>query len=193
MLGKEVDSAGHVKSFSAGTVIINFRSYIRSIPIVLSGSIRIIRTDEEGNEILLYYIKPGESCIMSLLAGISNDTSKIKAVVEEDVELLLLPVDKAKKWIREYPEWTDFIFGLYQKRFEDLLEVVNALAFQKTDTRLMHLLYQKSSLYNSEEIRITHQQLSEELGITREAVSRVLKQMEKDKLVLLSRNKITLM
>ncbi len=193
LLNKEVYKSGQVLFFAADTVILNINAYISSIPIVLSGSIRVIRTDDEGNEILLYYIKPGESCIMSFLAGIHNDTSKIKAIVEEDVEVLLIPVHKANEWIKEFPEWTDFIFSLYQKRFEELLEVVNALAFQKLDARLLHLLGQKSTLFNSKEISITHLQLAEELGVSREAVSRVLKQMENEKLIILSRNKITLL
>lgn len=193
LLKKEVYATGQIKLFPAHTVILNMDAYIKSIPIVLSGSIKVIKTDEEGREILLYYIKPGESCIMSFLAGIHNDTSKIKAVVEEDAEILLIPVNKAGEWIKEFPEWTDFIFALYQKRFEELLEVVNAVAFQKVDARLLHLLKQKSSLFHTKEISVTHQQLADELGITREAVSRVLKQMEKDKLISLGRNKILLM
>ncbi len=193
LLKKEVFASGQIKSFPADTVIVNLNSYIKSIPIVLSGSIKVIRTDEDGREILLYYIKAGESCIMSFLAGIHNDTSKIKAIVEEEAEVLLIPVNKASEWIKEFPEWTDFIFALYQKRFEELLEVVNAVAFQKVDARLLHLLKQKSSLFQSKEITVTHQQLAHELGITREAVSRVLKQMENDKLISLGRNKISLM
>lgn len=193
LLNKEVYASGQIKSFPADTVILNLNAYIKSIPIVLSGSIKVIRTDEDGREILLYYIKAGESCIMSFLAGIHNDTSKIKAIVEEDAEVLLIPVNKASEWIKEFPEWTDFIFALYQKRFEELLEVVNAVAFQKADARLLHLLKQKSSLFQSKEIAVTHQQLADELGITREAVSRVLKQMENDKLISLGRNKISLM
>jgi CRP/FNR family transcriptional regulator len=193
ILNKEAFQSGEIKSFAAGSVILNIDAYIKSIPIVLSGSLKVIKTDDEGREILLYYIKPGESCIMSFLAGIHNDTSKIKAIVEEDVKLLLIPVDKASKWIKEFPEWSDFIFELYQKRFEDLLEVVNSVAFQKLDVRLYHLLKQKSQLFRSKEIKVTHQQLADELGITREAVSRVLKMMENEKLIILSRNKISLM
>jgi CRP/FNR family transcriptional regulator len=193
LLNKEVYATGQVKNFVAGSVILDFNTYIRSIPIVIKGSIKVIRTDEEGREILLYYIRPGESCIMSLLAGMHNDTSKIKAIVEEEAEVLLIPVDKASNWIKEFPEWTDFIFTLYQKRFEELLDVVNAVAFQKVDVRLLHLLKQKSSLYQSKEITVTHQKLADELGISREATSRVLKQMENDKLISLSRNKITLL
>ena len=192
LLNEEVYQSGQINTFSAGTVIQNIHSYIRSIPIVLSGSIKVIQTDDDGQEILLYYIKPGESCIMSFLAGIHNDTSKIKAIVEEDAEILLIPVEKAGEWIRKFPEWTDFIFNLYQKRFEELLNVVNAVAFQKMDVRLMQLLNQKAGLYKSKDISITHQQLADELGTTREAVSRVLKQMENSQLISLSRNRITL-
>ncbi|MBK9249944.1 MAG: Crp/Fnr family transcriptional regulator [Ignavibacteria bacterium] len=193
ILNKEAYTSGQVKFFPADTVILDINSYIHSIPIVLKGSIKVVRTDEEGREILLYYIKPGESCIMSFLAGIHQDTSKIKAIVEEDVELLLIPVQKASEWIRDYPEWSDFIFGLYQKRFEELLGVVNALAFQKLDSRLLQLLRQKASLYQSKEVSITHQQLADELGVSREAVSRVLKIMENEALITLSRNKIFLL
>ncbi len=132
LLNKAVYESGQVKKFPAETVILNLNSYIKSIPIVLSGSIKVIRTDDDGKEILLYYIKPGESCIMSFLAGLHNDTSKIKAIVEEDAELLLIPVDKASDWIREFPEWSDFIFSLYQKRFEELLEVVSEILRQKS-------------------------------------------------------------
>jgi CRP/FNR family transcriptional regulator len=193
LLNEEVYASGQVKFFPADTVILNANAYIKSIPIVLSGSIKVFRTDDDGKEILLYYIKAGESCIMSFLAGINNNTSKIKAIVEEDAEILLVPVNKASEWIKQFPEWTDFIFNLYQKRFEELLEVVNAVAFQKVDARLLHLLNQKSSLFQSKEITVTHQQLADDLGITREAVSRVLKQMENDKLIHLGRNKISLM
>lgn len=193
LLKKEVYQSGLVKSFPEGTVILDFDAYIKSIPIVLTGSMKVIRTDEEGREVLLYYIKPGESCIMSFLAGIHQDKSKIRAIVEEDAELLLIPVHKASEWIKEFPEWTDFIFNLYQKRFEELLEVVNAIAFQKLDVRLLHLLSQKSSLFQSKEISVTHKQLADELGVTREAVSRILKQMENEKLLSLGRNKISLL
>ena len=192
-LKKEIAEAGYSKSFAAGSVIVNIHSYIKTIPVVISGSIKVIKTDEAGNEILLYYITAGQSCIVSVLASMNNETSKIKAVVEEDAEILMLPTQKTKEWIRTYPEWTDFIFNLYQKRFDELLEVLNAVAFQKIDARLLHLLKQKKQLYQSTEINVTHQQLADELGITREATSRVLKQMEHNGMLQLSRNRIMLM
>ena len=192
-LVKEIEESGNLKHFAAGEVIVNMDSYIKNIPVVVSGSIKVIRTEEDGREILLYYLTPGESCIVSILAGMKNETSKIKAIVEEDAELMLIPADKAKEWVKNYPDWTDFIFNLYQKRFEELLDVVNSVAFQKIDTRLLHLIKQKTQLYQSKEISVTHQQLADELGITREATSRVLKQMEKENLLILSRNKIELL
>jgi CRP/FNR family transcriptional regulator, anaerobic regulatory protein len=180
------------KTLPAETVLMQSNSYVRSIPVVLSGSMRVMRQDDDGREVLLYYIKPGESCIMSILAGIHDDTSKVKLVVEEDSEVLMLPVAKASEWIKVYPEWADFIFKLYHKRFEELLDVINAVAFQKLDDRIVTLLKRKAGVYGSNEFSITHKQLAEELGTTREVISRLLKQMEKQQLITLSRNKITL-
>lgn len=191
-LKKIIDQYGLIKSFAAGSVILDINAYIKSIPIVLSGSIKVIRTDEEGREILLYYIKAGESCIMSFLAGMHNDTSKIKAIVEEDAELLLIPPDKARLWIKEFPEWADFIFNLYQKRFEELLEVVNAVAFKKMDERLLDFIKKKSEITQSRTLNITHEQIANELGTARVVVSRLLKQLEDNGLVILGRNKISL-
>src|SRR5689334_25221912 len=166
LLRNEIRSFGQVKTFPAGHVILNENQYIQLIPIVLKGSLRVMRTDENGHDMLLYYIQPGESCIMSFLGGIHHETSKVSAVVEEDTEILLIPVSKAEEWVKEFPEWTDFIFRLYHKRFEELLAVVNAVAFQKLDDRVLHLLQQKSKLFQSKEIKITHQQLADELGST---------------------------
>jgi len=192
LLRDEIRSFGQVRTFPAGAVILNENHYIQLIPIVLKGSLRVMRTDENGREMLLYYIQPGESCIMSFLGGIHHETSKVSALVEEDAEILFIPAEKAGEWVKEFPEWTDFIFRLYHKRFEELLSVVNAVAFQKLDDRILHLLQQKSKLFQSKEINITHQQLADELGSTREVVSRLLKQMENEELVKLSRNKIRL-
>ena len=193
LLKEEISQYGQLKKFPAGSVILQEDSYIKGIPLVLNGSLKVMRTDPQGHEILLYYITPGESCIMSFLGGIHNETSKIKAIVEEDAEILFIPVEKASEWVKKFPEWSDFIFRLYHKRFEELLTAVNAIAFQKLDSRLLQLLRQKADLYQSKDIKITHQQLADELGTAREAVSRVIKQMENEGLVKLARNKITIL
>ncbi len=180
------------KNYPAGSVILNENAYIRAIPLVTQGSIKVIRTDEDGREILLYYIKSGESCIMSFLGGLHNETSKVKAEVEEDAEILFLPIDKVSLFIKDYPQWLDYIFRLYHKRFEELLDMVNAIAFKKVDERLLSLLHKKSELTGSRTLQVTHEQLANELGTARVVVSRLLKQLEEEGVVQLGRNRITL-
>lgn len=181
------------KNYEAGHVIVNENAHIRSIPIVTKGVLRVIRTEEDGREILLYYIKAGESCIMSFLGGLHNETSKVKAEVEEDAEILFLPVDKVSLFIKEYPQWLDYIFRLYHKRFEELLEIVNEIAFKKVDERLLNLLRKKADLTQSKTLSITHEQLANELGTVRVVVSRLLKQLEENGALKLGRNKITML
>jgi CRP/FNR family transcriptional regulator len=129
---------------------------------------------------------------MSFLGGLHNDTSKIKAEIEEDAEILFLPIEKVKLLIREYPQWLEYIFRLYHKRFEELLEVVNAVAFKKVDERLLLLLDKKVDLNNNKTVFITHEQLANELGTARVVVSRLLKQLEDNGKVKLGRNKIVI-
>lgn len=184
---------GFSKTFNEGEIILNENAYMKAIPIVIKGNIKVFRVDDDGREILLYYINTGESCIMSFLGGIHQDTSKVKAVAEEETEILFIPIQKVTDLIKEFPEWLDYIFRLYHKRFEELLEVVNAVAFKKMDERLLNLLKNKSNISNKKIIAITHEQLANELGTARVVISRLLKQMESERLILLGRNKITLL
>jgi len=181
------------KEYEAGSVILDENASIRSIPIVTKGTLKVIRTEEDGREILLYYIKAGESCIMSFLGGMHNVATIGKAEVEEDAEILFLPMDKVSLFIKEYPQWLDYIFRLYHKRFEELLEIVNAITFKKIDERLLNLLIKKRELTENNILHITHEQLANELGTARVVVSRLLKQLEEIGKVRLGRNKITLM
>lgn len=192
-LKEKLTEFGFIKSFAEGETILNENAYIRAIPIVLTGSIGVMRSENDGREILLYYIKAGESCIMSFLGGIHNDTSKVKAIAEEATEILFIPIDKVNLLIKEYPQWLDYIFKLYHKRFEELLEVVNDVAFKKMDERLFNFLKKKSEISDSKTINITHEHLAQEMGTARVVVSRLLKQMEEEGLLVLGRNKITLM
>lgn len=182
-----------VKNYEAGDVILDENARIRSIPIVTKGSIKVLRTEEDGREILLYYIKAGESCVMSFLGGLHGETSKVKAEVEEDAEILFLPTEKVTALIKTHPEWLDYIFKLYHKRFEELLEMVNEVTFKKVDERLLSLLYKKSELNNSKVVNTTHEQLANELGTARVVVSRLLKSLEEDGKLKLGRNKIELL
>jgi len=180
------------KTYQEGDVILDENASIRSIPIVMKGLLKVTRTEEDGREILLYYIKAGESCIMSFLGGMHNEKSIVRAEVEEDAEILFLPVDKVSLFIKEYPEWLDYIFRLYHKRFEELLDIINAIAFKKVDERLLNLLTKKSENLNSTTITVTHEQLANELGTARVVVSRLLKQLEDAGKLKLGRNKIIL-
>jgi len=182
-----------VKEYRAGDIILNENAYIRAIPMVAKGSIRVLRTDEDGREILLYYIKAGESCIMSFLGGIHHETSKVRAEVEEDAEIYFLPIDKVTQFIREYPQWLDYIFRQYHRRFEELLDVVNAIAFKKVDERLLLLLHKKAELTGSKTLLVSHEQMANELATARAVVSRLLKKLEEDGVVRLGRNKIELL
>lgn len=184
---------GFAKHYKAGDLITDEKSYIRSIPIVKSGSVKVVRTEEDGRELLLYYLQPGESCIMSFLGGLHKEKSKVRLEIEEDAEIIFLPIEKVSAFLREYPEWMDYIFRLYNQRFEDLLEVVNAIAFKKVDERLMGLLQTKSELIGSRTLQVTHEQLANELGTARVVVSRLLKQLELNHKVQLGRNRIILL
>lgn len=192
-LREKLNEYGQLKSFKSGEIILNENSNIRSIPLVISGSLKVIRTDEEGREILLYYIKAGESCIMSFLGGLHHETSKVRAEIEEDADIIFLPIDKVSLFIKEYPQWLDYIFKLYHRRFEELLEVINAIAFKKVDERLVLWLTKKAQLTGSKLIVASHEQIANELGTARVVVSRLLKQLEEEKKVVLGRNKIELL
>ena len=159
----------------------------------MNGILKVIKTEEDGREILLYYIKPGESCIMSFLGGIHNETSKVRAEVEEDAEIMFLPINKVSLFIHEHPQWVDYIFKLYHKRFEELLNIIDEIAFKKVDERLLNLLNKKVALTQSTTIQITHEQLANELGTARVVVSRLLKQLEEIGEVELGRNKIRIL
>ena len=190
---REIKAHSYTKTYEPGTVLFNEGDFVKHLPIVLSGSIKIVRESEDGKEIYLYTILPGESCLMSFLGAMSHEKSKVRAIVDEKAELLLIPSDIAAKWIDEYPSWNRFILQLYNKRLEELLDTVNAIAFQKMDQRILEALNRKYKTSGNKEISITHQQLADELGTHREVVSRLLKQLEKEKKVALSRNKITIL
>ncbi|KPH13999.1 Crp/Fnr family transcriptional regulator [Chryseobacterium sp. ERMR1:04] len=183
---------GTIKEYKHGEIILDEKASVQSIPIVMKGMMKVIRTEEDGREILLYYIQAGESCIMSFLGGMHNEKSIVRAEIEETSEILFLPVDKVSLFIQQHPEWLDYIFRLYHKRFEELLDIINAIAFKKVDERLLNLLLKKSELSQSKTIIVTHEQLANELGTARVVVSRLLKQLEDMGKVQLGRNKITL-
>lgn len=189
---EELKLAGRVKKLKEGEVLFEEQSYIRSIPIILNGSVRVYQTDDDYREMLLYYLREGDTCIMSVMGALYNETSRLRAVANEESEVLLLPVERAGILMKNYPEWIEYLFRVYHQRFEELLDVVNAVAFKKMDERLLRYLQKASSVQKSNTIEITHEELANEMGTARVVISRLLKQMEKEGLVELGRNRITL-
>jgi CRP/FNR family transcriptional regulator len=129
---------------------------------------------------------------MSFLGGLHNENCRIKASVEEDAEILFLPIDKFSLFMKEYPQWLEYIFQLYHKRFEELLEIIDAISFKKVDERLWMLLNKKREVSGKMILNVSHEQLANELGTARVVVSRLLKLLEEDGKLKLGRNKITL-
>jgi len=181
------------KILKEGEVIVSDNAFVTDIPIVTKGSLKVMRKEEDGREILLYYVKAGESCVMSLLWGWNDERCRIRALAEQDSEILFLPVSKVNLFINEHPQWLNYIFRLYNKHFEELLKIIDEVAFRKVDERLLNLLKKKGQLTGSALINVTHEQLANELGTARVVVSRLLKQLEEEGRVVLGRTKIQLM
>ena len=181
-----------LKKLRADDWMVDIGDPIVYMPLLLKGQLRILREDEEGHELLLYYIRPGETCAMSLTCCSGNAVSNVRAVAEEDTELLLLPIQIIDEWTTKYPSFKSFILKTYQKRFEELLNTIDSIAFHNLDDRLSQLLKQKSEKEGSE-LKTTHQELANQLNSSREVISRLLKQMERKGKIHMGRNKITLL
>jgi len=189
----EIEKKGVPVSVKAGSVILDIGQTVRTMPIILSGTIRVSRTEEDGREILLYYVNPNESCAMTFTCCMQQHTSEIKAVAEEDVEMLAIPVNTMDEWMAKYPSWKSFVMRTVQNRFHELLKTIDQIAFQKLDERLVNYLKEKSKTTGSSLINISHEQIAKELASSREVISRLLKKLETDKKLLLYRNQIKLM
>ncbi len=172
--------------------MLDFGNYIRTIPLVVSGSIKIVRENENGNELLMYYLGQGDTCAMSLTCCMSHSKSEIRAIADTDVELFMIPVEKVDEWMFKYKSWKSFIMQTYSKRFSELLATIDSIAFLKMDERLIRYLQDKFEKLGNKEIHITHQEIATDLNTSREVVSRLLKQLEKRGEVVLGRNKIEL-
>lgn len=190
-LWSNLEEAGTGKLIKKGEVLLRENAPVYSIPIVLSGAVKVSQMDED-KEMLLYYLKKGDMCIMSFLGGLYSENSKIKAVAVENSEVLLIPVNQIGKLMKEQPEWTEYIFEVYHHRFNELLEVISAVAFKKMDERLLAFIRRKAEITGTSELEITHEEIARELGTARVVVSRLLKELEKKSIVTLSRNRITL-
>ncbi len=192
-LVEEIEKVGILKKLEAGVELMRPGMPVRSIPIILSGSLRIMRQDEEGKETFLYFLTKGDTCAMSLTCCAANRPSSVRAVAEDATELMLVPVEKLDYWMSIFPSWKTFVFQAYQRRFEDLLEAVDSLAFQRMDERIWRLLKKKAALQEKRYVYATHQELADELNTSREVVTRLLKKLEGMGKIKTHRNRIELM
>ncbi len=173
----EINENAVVKTIPENTEILREGQYIKVIPLVISGLIKVF-TRYEYKELLLYYIEPRESCIMSFSAGLRNEPSKIYAVTEESTTALLLPIDKVVQWTKQYPDINVLFFQQFNLRYSDLLDTINHLIFKQLDKRLVDYLVKKAVLNKSGSLKISHRQIASELGTAREVISRLMKKLE---------------
>lgn len=189
-LVKEIEKEGKLKSFEAGEVIIQAGQLIQYIPLLLEGTIRIYRIDEEGDELLMYYLGEGETCAMTLNCCMGQKRSEVEAEAESKSTVLFIPVAKMEQWNQKYPSWRNFILESYQERMLELITTIDKIAFKKLDERLVDYLDKESSLGENGEVLKTHKEIARDLNSSRVVISRLLKQLEKQGDLKLERNKI---
>ncbi len=170
--------------------ILNIGDYVKIVPLVIEGRIKVMRNDESGKEVLLYYINPGESCALSIAAGLNNQKSAAYAITNNETKLLTIPIGKLDSMIKTYPYFNKFVLELFHQRFNELIDFIDAISFKNVDTRLIKYLKKSLTPENDNFIYATHKQIAEGLGTAREVVSRLLKQLEKEGKIKNHRGKI---
>lgn len=178
---------------NAGTVIMRTGQYIKSTVLVLSGSIKIYRQDEDGGEFFMYYLQPGQACAISMICAAKNKQSQIIAKVVEDAELVMIPLHLMDKWMMEHRSWYEFVIETYRSRFEEVLTVVDSIAFRAMDERLEFYLKRHKEACGCQDLKLSHQEIANELNTSREVISRLLKKLEQRGSLKLHRNHIELL
>ncbi len=178
-----------IEEIDADTILLSEGSYVKKIPLLLDGSVRVRKSDESGKEIILYHIQPGESCILSITGCLNMKQSKAEAIVEAPSRMILVSAEKVREWNDKYKSWRGFVQQLYYQRLDVLLDLVDAIAFRQVDERLLDKLREFASKHGNA-IPLTHQKLAAEIGSAREVVSRLLKQLEIQGIVKLDRGTV---
>lgn len=186
----EIENIGKIANYNANDIIIDINQTLKFIPLLLSGNIKILREDPEGNELLIYFLEAGETCTMSLTCCMGTTKSKIRAVAEMDSTLIMIPVQNMQKWFHNNESWRNFILESYQTRFDEMLQAIDNIAFMKMDQRLYKYLINKTILHESKTVNVKHQDIAEDLHTSRVVISRLLKQLENENKIKLRRNKI---
>jgi CRP/FNR family transcriptional regulator len=192
-LQKEILQVGLYKKVSEGAELIDIGSTITFMPLVISGAIKILREDEKGDELILYFIEQGDTCAMTITCCLGTSKSKIRAVAETEVELLMIPIEKISHWMNTYKTWQDFVLQSYQERMQELLEAVDTIAFLNMDERLLKYLKEKAIVNKNEVIQVTHKEIANDLHTSRVVISRLLKALENKGEIQLNRNQVKLL
>lgn len=192
-LQEAIATAGELRSYAAGQTVMDYGDYIRFVPLIVEGSIKVLRQSDSGNELFLYYLNEGETCAMAFICCMMQKKSEIRTVAEEDTTIIMIPLKNMEDWMTRYQSWKNYIMLSYNSRFHELFNALDNIAFLKLDGRLLKYLANKAQTTNSKELSITHQDIARELNASREAISRLLKKMEQMNLLQLGRNKISLL
>ena len=178
-----------IKHLEAGDPVIQTGQYIKSNILLLNGLLKVYREDDEGNEFLMYYLEPGSACALSMMCTARNETSQVKAKAVQPSDVVLVPAQLSEQWLTKYKSWHNFVIGTYRERFEELLQTLDSIVFKSLDERLLFYLKRHVQV-SGPEIRLSHQQIADELNSSREVISRLLKKLEQTGAVTLHRNYI---
>lgn len=187
---EEIVRIGTLKSVKAGDRIIEIGEYVTGMPLLISGAIKILREDTQGDELLLYFLERGDTCAMTLNCCMGRTKSEIRAVAETDVTFIMIPIEKMEEWTAKYRTWRNFVFESYHSRLTEMLDAIDAIAFLNMDQRLMRYLRDKAMVNGREDIQSTHQQIAYDLHTSRVVISRLLKKLELEGKISMQRNKI---
>lgn len=189
---EEILNEAKFQEIPSGTTILRAEQYVKVIPLVIKGMIKVFTSSGE-KELLLYYIQPGESCVMSFASGLKNEPSKVHALTVEDTAVLLMPVDKVAVWSKLYPELNTLFFQQFNLRYADLLETINHVLFDKLDQRVYEYLKSKAAITGRRALKMPHKSIAADLGTAREVVSRILKKLESEKRIAIVNNEIEIL
>lgn len=189
----EIAELAHLMEFKENEVLIDFGQYVKGIPLLISGAIKIMREDFDEGELLLYFLERGDTCAMTMACCVGEKKSEIRAIAENDGVVAMIPVGKMEEWMGKYKSWRAFVFDSYNSRFNELLSAIDNIAFKHMDERLENLLREKGKVNNSKILTQTHQEIAYELNSSRVVISRLLKAMENDGKIRLNRNNIELL
>ncbi len=187
---REINEVGTFKEVSEGYKLMEVGQYIKAMPLLIEGAIKILRDDEDGDELLLYFLERGDTCAMTLTCCIGDTKSEIRAIAELDTKLIMVPIQKMEEWTAKYKSWRNFVFSSYHGRLMEMLNTIDSIAFLKMDERLLKYLANKSKITDSITIQSTHQEIAYELHTSRVVISRLLKTLEKQGKIELHRNSI---